>query len=108
MVVFKKNDKNVFKLAFMLLLSPKFLTCWKLTNIDKINFQHYRKTKMSQIIVFWSNREIKMPRNVVFRLNTKASTIAFNHSSDNDFQDYESLQKNSANNRCDKDVLKTS
>ena len=26
---------------------------------------------MSQIIVFWSNREIKMPRSVVFRLNSK-------------------------------------
>ena len=26
---------------------------------------------MSQIIVFWSNREIKMPRSVVFRPNSK-------------------------------------
>ena len=37
----------------------------------KFNFEHFRKTKMSQILfkVFWSNREAKMPRNVVFRLN---------------------------------------
>ena len=35
----------------------------------KFNFQHYWETKMSQIIVFWSNREDKMLRNVVFRLN---------------------------------------
>ena len=35
----------------------------------KFNFQHYRKTKMSQFVVFWSNREIKMPRNIVFRIN---------------------------------------
>ena len=26
------------------------------------NFQHFRETKMSQTIVFWSNREIRMPR----------------------------------------------
>ena len=27
----------------------------------KFDFQHYRETKISQIIVFWANREIKMP-----------------------------------------------
>ena len=35
----------------------------------KFNFQHFGKTKMSQIVVFWSNREIKMPQNLAFRLN---------------------------------------
>ena len=35
----------------------------------KFNFQHCHKTKMSQITVFWSNREIKMSQNVAFRLN---------------------------------------
>ena len=34
----------------------------------KFNCQHYPKTRMSQII-FLSNREIKMPRNIVLRLN---------------------------------------
>ena len=35
----------------------------------KLSFQHYHETKMSQIMVFWSIREIKTPRNIVIRLN---------------------------------------
>ena len=36
----------------------------------KFNFQHYRENNMSQIIAFWSNvKAIKMPRNVVFKVN---------------------------------------
>ena len=30
----------------------------------KFIIQHYRETKISQIIVFWSNGEIKMQRNL--------------------------------------------
>ena len=30
---------------------------------------------MSGIIVFWSNREIKMPQNVVFRLNRRIKKL---------------------------------
>ena len=65
-----KINKNVFNLAFRLLLFPKFLKCWKFTHIKKNNFHHCRKTKISQII-FWSNGEIKMPQNVVTRLTAK-------------------------------------
>ena len=58
-----KKDKNVFKLAFWFHAFWKFLRCSKLKHIKKFNFQCYRKTKMLQIIVFWSNRKIKMPQN---------------------------------------------
>ena len=30
-----------------------------------VNFQHHSETKMSQIIVFWSNCEIKLLRNAL-------------------------------------------
>ena len=34
---------------------------------------------MSQIIVFWSNREIKITRNVVFRLNNEIQKVFKKH-----------------------------
>ena len=40
----------------------KILRCWKLTHIKKFSFQHEREAKIC---------EIKMLRNVVFRLNRK-------------------------------------
>ena len=40
----------------------KILRCWKLTHIKKFSFQHEREAKIC---------EIKMLRNVVFRLNLK-------------------------------------
>ena len=63
-----KKDKNVFKLAFRFhafLEIPEILE----THVHrKFDFQYYREAKMSQIIVFWYNRKIKMLRNVAFRL----------------------------------------
>ena len=35
----------------------------------KFNFQHYYETKTSQIIVFWSDREIVISQNAVLSLN---------------------------------------
>ena len=49
-----KNDENVFKLAFRLLIFPKFLKCWKLTHIKNLIFNTIAKL----IIAFCSNREI--------------------------------------------------
>ena len=62
-----KKDKNVFKLAFIFHAFPEIPEMLETYAHKKHNFQHYCETMMSQIIVFWSNREIKMPQNVVFR-----------------------------------------
>ena len=70
-----KNGKNVFKLAFRLLLFPKFIKCWKLTHIKDSIFNITVKLKCRKLCVFWSNREIKMPRNTVFRLNREIQEI---------------------------------
>ena len=60
-----KEDKNLFSFhAF-----PEIPEMLETQAHKKFNFQKYRETKMSQIMVFWSNQEIKMPRNVVFRMN---------------------------------------
>ena len=53
----------------MFLTFSKLLKYWKLAHIKNLIFQHNREVKMSQIIVFWSDRKIKIPRNLVFRLN---------------------------------------
>ena len=55
-----KKDKNVFKLAFRSHVFPKIHKKLKTHTHGKFNFQHYCETKMSQIIVFWSNRQIEM------------------------------------------------
>lgn len=78
-------QKNVHG-HFHLLTHPRFFkwNCtsnypitWSLFSIElhrikyctfkRFNFQHYRQTKMSWIIVFWSNRKVKIPQNIVFR-----------------------------------------
>ena len=41
----------------------------------KINPQHNRKIKMSQIMVFCSDREIKTPRKLVFRLKSEIKML---------------------------------
>ena len=64
-----KKGKNVFKLAFRFHAFLKIPEMLESHALKKFNFQHYHKIKKSQIIVFWSNREIKMPQNVVFRLH---------------------------------------
>ena len=70
-VVRKKN--NVFKIASRLLAFPKIPESFA----HKFNFQLYRETKMSHIILFWSSREIKMPRNIVFRLKRESENFEF-------------------------------
>ena len=67
-----KNGKNVFNLAFRLLLFPKFP---KLTHIKDSVFNTTVKLKCRKLFVFWSNREIKMPRNVVLRLSREIQEI---------------------------------
>ena len=64
-----KKDKNVFQFAFRFHAFPKIPEMLETDSYKKLNFQHYRETKMSQIIAFCTNREIEMPRNVLFRLN---------------------------------------
>lgn len=78
-------QKNVHG-HFHLLTHPRFFkwNCisnypitWSLFSIElhrikyctfkRFNFQHYRQTKMSWITVFWSNRKVKIPQNIVFR-----------------------------------------
>ena len=54
-----------FKLAFRFHVYPEIPEMLE-THTHK---KQYHKTKMSQIIVFWSIRKIKMPRNIVFRPN---------------------------------------
>ena len=67
-MVYKKN-KNVFKLAFSFHAFPKISEMVEADAHKKFNFQHYCETKISQIIIFWSNRGMKMQQNIVFRLN---------------------------------------
>ena len=64
-----KKDKNVFKLAFRFPAFPEIPETLETQTHTKLNFQNHRGTKMLQIIVFWSTSEIKIPRNVVFRLD---------------------------------------
>ena len=64
-----KKDKNVFKLAFKFHAFPEIPKMLETRAHKKLSFQHYHETKMLQIIVFWSIREVKIPRNIVFRLN---------------------------------------
>ena len=56
-----KKDKNVFKLAFRFHAFLNFFEMLETSAHKKFNFEHYHKTKMSQILVFWSNRGIKCP-----------------------------------------------
>ena len=57
------KSKKVFKLAFRFHAFPNIPQIFK-THAHKFSFQHYCKTKMSQMI-FSSNHEIEMPWNVV-------------------------------------------
>ena len=63
-----KKNKTVFKLAFRFHAFPKIPEMLETHTHKTLDFQHYRETK---IIVFWSNREIKMPRKVEFRLSSE-------------------------------------
>ena len=63
-----KKDKNAIKLAFRFHAFPKIPEMLETHTHKTLDFQHYRETK---IIVFWSNREIKMPRKVEFRLSSE-------------------------------------
>ena len=58
-----KKDKNVFKLAFKCRAFSEITEMLETDAHKKHNFQYYCENKMSQIIVFWSNCEIKMPQN---------------------------------------------
>ena len=53
-----KKDKNVFKVAFTFHVFPEIPQTLETDAHKKFDYQHYRETKMSQIIVFWRNREI--------------------------------------------------
>ena len=63
-----KKDKNALKLTFRFHAFSKIPEMLETHAHKKLNFQHYRKTK---IIAFQSNREIKMPRKIEFRLNSE-------------------------------------
>ena len=64
-----EKDKNVFKLPFRFHDFPEIAEILETRTHKKFDFQHYRDTKIPQIKVFWSNREMEMSQNVVFRLN---------------------------------------
>ena len=64
-----KKNKNLFNLAFRFDAFPETSALLETRAHKKFYFQHYRKTKMLQVIVFWSNHEIKMLWDVLFRLN---------------------------------------
>ena len=64
-----KKNKNLFKLAFRFDAFPETSALLETRTHKKFYFQHYRKTKMLQVIVFWLNHEIKMLWDVLFRLN---------------------------------------
>ena len=48
-----KKYKNVFRVAFRFHALPENHEMLETHTHKKFNFQHYRETKMSQIIVFW-------------------------------------------------------
>ena len=59
-----KKVKNVFTLVVRLHAFPEIPEMLETHVRKKFIIQHYRETKISQIIAFWSNREIKMQRNL--------------------------------------------
>ena len=59
-------SKNVFKLGFKFLGFPDIPKIPETHAHKKFNLQHNRQIK---ITVFWSDHKIKMPWNVVFKLN---------------------------------------
>ena len=70
-----KKDKNAFKLAFRFHAFPAVPILWENQAHKKFIFQHYGETYISQIIVLWSNGDIKMQRNVVFRLKREIKML---------------------------------
>ena len=64
-----KENENLFNLAFRFDAFPETSALLETRAHKKFYFQHYCKTKMLQVIVFWSNHEIKMLWDVLFRLN---------------------------------------
>ena len=64
-----KKYQNIFKVAFQSHPFPETPEMKQTDAHKKITFQYFRGNKMSQIVIFRSNREIKMLRNLVFRLN---------------------------------------
>ena len=65
-----KKIKTYLSLHSGSMLFSKFLKFLD-THAHKKNnkFEHYGETKTLTIILYWSNHIIKMPRNVVFKLN---------------------------------------
>ena len=51
------------------MLFLEVVKCWTLLHIKILIFNTTSKIKTSQMIVCWSNCEIKMPQNIVLRLN---------------------------------------
>ena len=67
-----KNDENVLKLAF----SWFYWYSLKTQAYKKSNVQRYHKTRMLRIIVFWSNRKIKMSGNSKLSKNPRNENAA--------------------------------